>query len=256
MNQNEKRLFLINELLNENKNKVIKIPAQIDEQKMLLRALMNVRQPSPISSEFLKVQDEYLQNEILEKGIVNISDIKEIKENIYLWQGDITRLATSAIVNAANSGLTGCYQPNHNCIDNCIHTFAGLQLRLECAKIIKKQGHEEGTGFAKITCGYNLPCKYIIHTVGPVVYGTLLPKHCEQLASSYKSSLEIADEYNCTSIAFCCISTGVFSFPNEKAAEIAVQTVMDYKKNTASNIKIIFNVFKDNDYDIYKKLLR
>lgn len=172
MNQSEKRQFLISELLKEHADyQKMQIPVRADEQKRLLRALMNVRLPGAASPEFLNVQDDYLKEELSEKGIVKVTDLKPLQKGIYLWQGDITRLAADAIVNAANSGLTGCYQPNHTCIDNCIHTFAGVQLRLECAELIEKQGHEEYTGQAKITSGYNLPCKYVLHTVGPIVQG-------------------------------------------------------------------------------------
>lgn len=179
----------------------------------------------------------------------------ELQPDLYLWQGDITRLKVGAIVNAANSGMTGCYQPCHNCIDNCIHTYAGIQLRNFCAELMEKQGYEEPTGQAKITPGFNLPCEYVIHTVGPIVQGGLTSYHEEQLRSCYESCLKIADENNVVSIAFCCISTGVFMFPNRRAAEIAVQTVKEYKKTTGSQIKVVFNVFKDSDCEIYKELL-
>lgn len=256
MNQTEKRHFLISELLKEHTDYQTKrIPTRSDEQKRLLRALMNVRLPNVVSPEFLKVQDDYLKEELSGKGIMKITDLEPLQKGIYLWQGDITKLATDAIVNAANSGMTGCYQPNHTCIDNCIHTFAGVQLRLECAGIMEEQGHEEFTGQAKITSGYNLPCKYVLHTVGPIVQGEVTTKHCNQLMSCYQSCMELADQNNCRSIAFCCISTGVFCFPNEKAAEIAVQTVMYYREKTNSDMEVVFNVFKDEDYEIYKRLL-
>ncbi len=256
MNQGEKRQFLISELLKERADdQKMQIPVRADEQKRLLRALMNVRLPGAVSPEFLNVQDDYLKEELSEKGIVKVTDLKPLQKGIYLWQGDITRLAADAIVNAANSGLTGCYQPNHNCIDNCIHTFAGVQLRLECAELMEKQGHEEYTGQAKITSGHNLPCKYVLHTVGPIVQGALTQKHCNQLVSCYQSCMELADKNHCRSIAFCCISTGVFCFPNKIAAEIAVQTVMDYREKTGSSMEVVFNVFKNEDYEIYKKLL-
>lgn len=256
MNQSEKRHFLISELLKERTDyQEIQIPIQDEEQKKILRALMNVRLPGAVSEEFLNVQDDYLTGELSKKGIVKVTDLKPQQKGIYVWQGDITRLATDAIVNAANSGMTGCYQPNHTCIDNCIHTFAGVQLRLECAKLMEKQEHEEFTGQAKITSAYNLPCKYVIHTVGPIVQGMLTQKHCKQLVSCYQSCMELAGKNNCRSIAFCCISTGVFCFPNKKAAEIAVQTVMDYREKTGNDMEVVFNVFKNEDYEIYKKLL-
>lgn len=256
MNQTERRIFLINELLKENpRYRNLSIPVQEEDQRQLLRSLMNIRMPEKINSEFLKIQDAYLQEERKQKGIVKRSDLTPIQQDLYLWRGDITALQCGAIVNAANSGMTGCYQPCHNCIDNCIHTFAGVQLRLDCAEIMERQGYEEPTGQAKITPAYNLPCDYIIHTVGPIVRGKLTLKHCNLLASCYRSCLEIADKNNVKSIAFCCISTGVFQFPNEKAAEIAVRTVKKYKEKTGSRIEVIFNVFKEQDEKIYRKLL-
>lgn len=257
MNQNEKRLFLIKRLLTEQPEYTrIQLPVSVGEQKSMLRSLMNIRMAGAIDDEFISVQDEYLQEINTEKGVVTLSDMKEMQPDIYIWKGDITRLKVGAIVNAANSGMTGCYQPCHNCIDNCIHTYAGIQLRLACARIMEEQGYDEPTGQAKITAAYNLPCDYVIHTVGPIVQGILTKEHEKLLASCYRSCLEIADENGVLSIAFCCISTGVFMFPNERAAEIAVETVKDYKEKTGSLIKVIFNVFKDMDEEIYMGLLR
>ena len=233
----------------------IEISKDHAEQKKLLRSLMNIRMAAPISDAFLQTQDEYLKEETKSKGITDIRELKPVEEGIYLWQGDITTLRCDAIVNAANSGMTGCYQPCHNCIDNCIHTYAGIQLRNACAKIMEKQGYEEPTGQAKITPAFNLPCKYVLHTVGPIVQGQLTKEHEELLASCYRSCLELADQNDVKSIAFCCISTGVFMFPNERAAEIAVQTVRDYRKEKNSGIEVIFNVWKDVDYEIYRELL-
>ena len=202
MNQNERRIFLIQELLKENKRyEDMEIPQDFEEQRALLHALMNVRIAKNVDDEFIKVQDEYLQEEIKRKGIVDIDDLKPIKDGIYLWQGDITTLRCDVIVNAANSGMTGCYVPNHRCIDNCIHSFAGVQLRLECDEIMTKQGHGEPTGQAKITNSYNLPCKYIIHTVGPIINGKLTSEDCDLLESCYKSCLELAVKNNLESIA-------------------------------------------------------
>ena len=231
------------------------ISADTDRQKVLLRSLMNVRHPGAISQRFLEVQDAYLQGELAAKKITRLSELSPLQNGIYLWRGDITTLDCGAIVNAANSGMTGCYQPCHNCIDNCIHTYAGVQLRLKCAEIMKQQGYEEPTGQAKITPAYNLPCDYVIHTVGPIVRGKLTRQHCELLKSCYRSCLELADENNVGSIAFCCISTGIFMFPNDRAAEIAVQTVQEYKAETGSKIEVVFNVFKEQDERIYRKLL-
>ena len=257
MNQNERRIFLIQELLKENKRyEDMEIPQDFEEQRALLRALMNVRIAKNIDDEFIKVQDEYLKEEIKRKGIVDIDDLKPIKDGIYLWQGDITTLRCDVIVNAANSGMTGCYVPNHRCIDNCIHSFAGVQLRLECDEIMTKQGYSELTGQAKITKSYNLPCKYIIHTVGPIINGKLTSEDCDLLESCYKSCLELAVKNNLESIAFCCISTGEFHFPNDKAAQIAVKTVEEFMKKETSLKKVIFNVFKDMDKEIYRKLLK
>lgn len=256
MNQNERRRYLIENLLKEQPGyKELYIPTDTDEQRTLLRSLMNIRMPMDISDEFQKIQDEYLAGIRAEKGTVTIADMDEIYSDIYIWKGDITRLRVGAIVNAANSGMTGCYQPCHNCIDNCIHTYAGIQLRLKCNEIMKGQGYEEPTGHAKITPAYNLPCDYVIHTVGPIVHSGLTKEHENLLASCYRSCLEIADENGVESIAFCCISTGVFRFPNRRAAEIAIQTIKKYKENTVSPIKVIFNVFKDADEEIYREIL-
>ena len=257
MNQDERRVFLIKELLKEDKRyKNIEIPKNPTEQVDLLRALMNVRIPKEISEEFLKVQDEYLQEEITKKGIVDINNLNPIQKGIYLWQGDITTLRCDAIVNAANSAMTGCYVPNHRCIDNAIHSFAGVELRLECDEIMNRQGHGEPTGQAKITNAYNLPCKYIIHTVGPIISYKLTSEDCELLASCYRSCLNLAAKNNLESIAFCCISTGEFHFPNDKAAQIAIKTVEEFMKKDTSVKKVIFNVFKDMDKEIYRELLK
>lgn len=256
MDQNDRRMYLISRLLDEDiKYKNIDIPDDERGQKTLLRSLFNVRLPGNINKDFLSVQDEYLKNEIAQKGITDYKTLKPVEPGIYLWQGDITTLKCGAIVNATNSCMTGCWQPCHNCIDNCIHTFSGIQLRDYCAEIMRKQGFEEPTGQAKITPSFNLPCDKIIHTVGPIVRGSLTEDNKKMLSSSYFSCLKIADEYAVGSIAFCCISTGVFGFPNKEAAEIAVKTVRDYKKSTDSKIEVIFNVFKDEDLEIYRRIL-
>ncbi len=256
MNQSEKRLFLIQSLLNERPScqKQI-IPADSERQKILLRGLMNVRRPVRIGADFLQVQDAYLQDETAAKGITDIADLTPIQPGLYLWQGDITTLKCDAIVNAANSGMTGCYIPNHRCIDNAIHTFAGVELRLTCEQLMEQQGYPEPTGQAKITPAFNLPCRYVLHTVGPIISGIVTREDKELLASCYRSCLELAAENGLESVAFCCISTGEFHFPNELAAEIAVRTVKEFFKKQTSVKKVIFNVFKDLDKAIYEKLL-
>ena len=256
MTQAEKRKYLITELLKESPEyEKIVIPTDETEQKKLLRSLFNIRMPLPMSDGFLAVQDGYLREETRQKGITNFDDSEPIQPDIYLWQGDITTLACDAIVNAANSEMLGCFCPCHGCIDNAIHTFAGIQLRLKCAELMKKQGHKEETGRAKITPAYNLPYKYVLHTVGPIVGGRLTRHDCDLLASCYRSCLELAEQKEIKSIAFCCISTREFHFPNDKAAEIAIKTVKDFKRHTNSKIKVVFNVFKDTDYEIYRELL-
>ena len=255
MTQEEKRIYLIKYLLAEDSTfrKYEPETMSMQEQKDLLRSLMNIRMPAPLSEEFIRIQDEYLKQEIADKGITDIADLNSIENGIYLWQGDITTLKCDAIVNAANSQLLGCFHPLHNCIDNCIHTYAGIQLRNKCSELMKKQGYEEPTGRAKITLAFNLPCKYVIHTVGPIVNVNLTDEHRKLLKSCYLSCLKIAEENGLKSIAFCCISTGVFGFPKKDAAKIAVDTVREFKKQ--SDIKVIFNVFKDEDRIIYENLL-
>ena len=256
MNHTEKRQYLIDRLLAERPEySDIELPVGSQEQRQLLRGLMNVRRPSAIGDEFLQVQDEYLTEAAQEKGITDLSQLEPVEEGIYIWQGDITTIRCDAIVNAANSGMTGCYVPCHGCIDNCIHTYAGIQLRNACAQLMQKQGHEEPIGRAKITPGFNLPCKYILHTVGPIITGEVKVEDEELLASCYRSCLFLAEENGVKSIAFCCISTGEFHFPNRRAAQIAVQTVQDYRRDNSSEIEVIFNVWKDIDYDIYRELL-
>ena len=250
---NEKLNYIISYLLSERNDMDISIPTDSKEKFDLYRSLVNIRPAKKISAEYLKAENEFLQKLTAQKGITDIADLQPVEGNIYLWKGDITTLKCDAIVNAANSGMTGCYHPCHNCIDNCIHTFAGVRLRLKCAEIIKAQGHEEPTGTAKITPAYDLPCDYVIHTVGPIVQGRLTEKHCELLKSCYQSCLELAVLNGIKSIAFCCISTGVFGFPQDKAAEIAVQTVREFLKN--HDIEVIFNVFTEKDYKIYSGLL-
>ena len=257
MNQAQRRLFLIQSLLKEKPEyRDIDIPTEPDGQRQLLRGLMNVRRAYPIGTEFLQVQDEYLQGETTAKGIIDVAELTPIQPGLYLWQGDITTLKCDAIVNAANSGMTGCYIPNHRCIDNAIHTFAGVELRLTCAELMEQQGYPEPTGQAKITPAFNLPCRYVLHTVGPIISGRVTKEDKELLASCYRSCLELAAENGLESVAFCCISTGEFHFPNEQAAQIAVETVKQFMNRKTSVKKVIFNVFKDLDKAIYEKLFR
>lgn len=255
MKQTERRVYLIEYLLAE-RGERIEIPNDAYNQKRLLRSLFNIRMPKETSEDFLQIQDVYLQEENRRKGITDIADLQPVQDDIYLWQGDITTLRCDAIVNAANSQMLGCFRPCHGCIDNAIHTFAGVQLRRNCNEIMQKQGHNEPTGQAKITPAYNLPCKYVLHTVGPIVSGRLTEEHCELLKSCYLSCLKLAEKNSCKSVAFCCISTGVFGFPQREAAQIAVDTVKRYKEENHSDIKVIFNVFKDDDYAIYNEILR
>ena len=256
MTQAGRRDYLIKELLSERPQYAdLQVPEDGEGQKRLLRSLFNIRMPLPASDGFLEIQDAYLQEETRRKGITRLSELAPIQEGIYLWQGDITTLACDAVVNAANSQMLGCFCPCHGCIDNAIHTFSGIQLRSACAGLMERQGHEEPVGRAKITQGFNLPCRYVLHTVGPMVRGRLADKDCEMLASCYRSCLELAEENKVKSIAFCCISTGEFHFPNGKAAEIAVRTVKECREQIHSSMEVVFNVFKDEDYEIYRKLL-
>ncbi|MCD8371927.1 MAG: protein-ADP-ribose hydrolase [Clostridia bacterium] len=247
MTQSESRKFLIDYLLDE-RGENIKTPADEYSQRRLLRSLMNVRPPVKADERFLAVQDDYLREEIRLKGITDGEALEQIAPDICLWQGDITALKCDGIVNAANSQMLGCFCPCHGCIDNAIHTYAGVRLRLECAEIMQKQGIAEPVGKAKITKAYNLPCKYVLHTVGPVVYGRLTDKNIKDLESCYRSCLALADENHLKSLAFCCISTGEFHFPNDIAAKTAVEAVKSYKAETGSKIRVIFNVFNDCDY--------
>ena len=257
MNRLEK-IQKLNELLLEDmpeyRSQGQMFPKEEEAQFHLFRSLVNIRNPKEIGSEFLEMQDIFLKQENAERGITDWRTLIPVEKGIYLWQGDITTLKVDAIVNAANSGMTGCYYPCHKCIDNCIHTYAGVQLRKFCADIMEKQGHPEPTGQAKITPAFNLPSDYIIHTVGPIVSGGLTKKHRELLASCYYSCLELAKENQLESIAFCCISTGEFHFPNEEAAKIAIEEVRRYHKNGGS-CHVIFNVFSEIDFQIYRTYL-
>ncbi len=253
MTQEERRVALIQFLLDERQEKNIPLPSSEAEQKRLLRGLMNVRSPHPIGQEFLHLQDEYLQEEQRRRGVTAWRTLSPIRDGLYLWRGDITTLRCDAIVNAANSALLGCFYPCHGCIDNAIHTFAGVQLRLYLDEQMKEQGHDEPVGQPKLTPAFNLPCRYVLHTVGPYVGGRLTEAHRAQLASCYRSCLETAEQHGLESVAFCCISTGEFHFPREEAAQIAIQTVQTYQKHSA--IKVIFNVFQESDERLYQRLL-
>ena len=259
MTQQERRRQLILALLEEMPQYRYPVfPYTKERQERLLRSLMNVRPPRPVSEEFLEIQDAYLQEMTREKGITDADSLAPCPADsrIVLWQGDITTLRCDAIVNAANSQLLGCFQPCHSCIDNIIHTMSGVQLRLACHEIMQRQRHEEPTGRAKITPGFNLPCRYVLHTVGPIVNGPLTQTHEKQLASCYRSCLDLAQQNGISSVAFCCISTGVFSFPQQRAAEIAVQTVAGWLDEHPDGVgRVIFNVFKDEDREIYEQVL-
>ena len=260
MNQEERRLYLIRALQREMPQYgKVRIPESGEGQWQLLRSLFNVRPPYPASPEFLDIQDEYLGEMIRERGITDGDSLPPAASDprLVLWQGDITSLRCDAIVNAANSALLGCWQPCHSCIDNIIHSFAGVQLRIKCSELMEAQGHEEETGKAKITPAYNLPSKFVLHTVGPIILGELEEEDCRLLADCYRSCLSLAAENGLRSVAFCCISTGVFRFPPERAAEIAVKTVKAFLDHSETSLKrVIFNVFKDSDWETYSNILK
>lgn len=243
----------------EYKEQAGQFPKDDENQRYLLRCLMNTWYPyKPLPSAFFELQDQLLKEEAEEKHPVSADELQESgKPHLYLWQGDITRLKVDAIVNAANSQMLGCFVPGHSCIDNAIHSAAGLELRVACYRLMQVQGHEEETGKAKITGGYNLPAKHVIHTVGPIVQWHVTKEDRNLLASCYRSCLELAEENKLHSIAFCCISTGVFHYPHEDAAETAVRTVQQYLGEHPDTTieKVIFNVFKEEDKAIYERLL-
>lgn len=256
MTQEERRIRLTAALLEERGEKAD--PGDVGNekaQKERLRALFNTRPPWPVSSEFLALQDAFLQEERNIRGVTSAASIPFMRGRLCLWQGDITLLECDAIVNAANSAMLGCFQPGHHCIDNAIHTFAGVQLRLFCARMMEEQGHPERTGGAKITPAFNLPSRHVIHTVGPVVNGAPSAEDARLLASCYASCLDLAAKNGVETLAFCCISTGVFGFPQEQAAEIAVRTVTGLRTRYPSIEKVIFNVFRNSDLEIYRRLL-
>lgn len=268
MKQEERLDYLVRELVKEEEEfQEVDIPEEYQEKRRLLRSLMNIRMPRRISRKFLKIQDEFLKQEAQEKGIVEVEGLPSARQRrpatkvknadkIVLWQGDITRLSCDAIINAANSRLLGCFIPNHECIDNAIHSAAGLQLREECARIMDAQPKEEPVGSAKLTNAYNLPCDYVIHTVGPVVQGEVTQEQKAELRSCYQSCLELAEEWKLSTIAFCCISTGEYHFPNELAAEIALDTISRFLDIAKYVKKVVINVYKEEDYRIYDRLFR
>lgn len=261
--QEERLDYLVEEFKADSEEyKDLKTSDNVDEKRRILRSLMNIRMPGELPPEVLRVQDEYLTERAEEKGIVNPSDIPMIRDGLSVWQGDITRLSADAIVNAANSLMLGCFVPMHTCIDNCIHTFAGVQLRAECDRQMKElrvrygRDYEQPTAVPMLTDAYNLPAKKVVHIVGPIVQSGLTPELEKDLADCYKNTLDICAENDMKSVAFCCISTGVFRFPNKRAAEIAVGTVSEWLHSNPGKIeRVIFNVFKDEDRIIYEKLI-
>ena len=263
MNQSERLLFLTEAFLKESgEYSAADIPADTEGRKRVLRSLMNVRMPAALPEEVLRVQDEYLQQRVVENGIVDVSALPEVLPHICIWQGDITRLNADAIVNAANSQMLGCFVPMHTCIDNCIHTFAGTELRLECFEKMKElrsvygQDYEQPTSVPMLTKAYNLPAKHVVHVVGPIVYADLNPSLEKALEDCYVNTLNLCLENSIRSVAFCCISTGVFRFPNRRAAEIAVNTVCDWlSMHEGAMDKVIFNAFKDEDKAYYEEFL-
>jgi O-acetyl-ADP-ribose deacetylase (regulator of RNase III) len=243
--------------------KDLQTPEDTEGKRRILRSLMNVRMPRKMDEAVLAVQDEYLQERIRENGIVEPADIPIIRDRMSIWQGDITRLAVDAIVNAANSQMLGCFVPMHTCIDNCIHTFAGVQLRAECARQMEQlksrygRDYEQPTALPMLTDAYNLPARKVIHIVGPIVQGRLTTSLENDLAACYRNTLDMCLENGLKSVAFCCISTGVFHFPNKRAAEIAVQTVTGWLSEHPGGMeRVIFNVFKDEDKAYYEQLLQ
>ena len=255
MTQEQRLNYLLEALLAERGQDGEAVPAQVGEKRRLLRALFNLRPPLEADATFLRVQDAYLTEEIRRRGITEAEDLPPLTDGLFLWRGDITTLKCDAIVNAANSALLGCFCPNHGCIDNAIHTYAGIQLRLACKRIMDKQGHDEPVGTAKLTPAYNLPSRYVLHTVGPIVQGAVTARDRQGLASCYRACLDLADAHGLRSVAFPCISTGEFHFPNEQAAQIAAGAVRGHEAVRSRRIRVILNVFKQQDEQIYRRLL-
>ncbi|MBQ3373640.1 MAG: protein-ADP-ribose hydrolase [Oscillospiraceae bacterium] len=264
MTQNGRLDYLVEEFKADSvQYKDLQTPNDTEGKRRILRSLMNIRMPRKMGEAILAVQDEYLQERVRENGIVELAAIPVIRDRMSIWQGDITRLAVDAIVNAANSQMLGCFVPMHTCIDNCIHTFAGIQLREECnrqmnaLRIRYGSDYEQPTAVPMLTEAYNLPAKKVIHIVGPIVQGRLNVSLENDLAACYRNTLDMCLENGLKSVAFCCISTGVFHFPNQRAAEIAVQTVIDWlDEHPGAMERVIFNVFKDEDKAYYEQLLQ
>lgn len=269
--QTERLVHLLKEFKADSlRYKDLELGDDYEEKRMALRSLMNIREPRPMPEDILRMQDEFLAEETREKGIVSLNMIPTVAgqygsrhtfaDKISIWQGDITRIQAGAIVNAANSQMLGCFVPCHRCIDNAIHSAAGIQLRAECSRYMDRRKmqygsrYEEPIGEAVLTKGYNLPAKYVIHTVGPIVDGVLGNRHRQDLRNCYENVLKCCVENGIRSVAFCCISTGEFHFPNTEAAKIAVKTVTDFLKESEAEFdRIIFNVFKDMDRNLYEK---
>ncbi|WP_293815965.1 protein-ADP-ribose hydrolase [uncultured Parolsenella sp.] len=257
MNQSERRLFLIETLLAERPDGTeIAIPAGADDQRRLLRALMNVRPPEPLAPEVLAIQDAYLAQRLIERGGATQIDTLAFRDRIAVWRGDITLLAADAIVNAANDQMLGCFVPGHSCIDNAIHTYAGMQLREVCAQLMDAQGHAEPTGRVKVTPAYNLPSRCVFHTVGPIVPShNPGPREELLLRRCYESCLVEASRRGLDNIAFCCISTGVFGYPQKAAARVATEAVRRHLSHNDSRLKVVFDVFLPDDEAIYQELV-
>ena len=264
MTQNERLDYLVEEFKTDSvRYKDLTTPSDTEGKRQLLRSLMNIRMPGEMDESVLEIQDDYLQERIRENGIVELGDIPEIRNGISIWQGDITRLRVDAIVNAANSQMLGCFVPMHTCLDNCIHTFAGVQLRAECSRKMNRmrsrygRDYEQPTAVPMLTDAYNLPAKKVIHVVGPIVQDDLTPELEQDLADCYTNTLDLCAENDLRSVAFCCISTGVFRFPNKRAAEIAVHTVKEWLEAHPGKMdRVIFNVFKDEDRKYYESELQ
>lgn len=264
MTQNQRLDYLVEKFKTDSvQYEDLKTPKDTEGKRRILRSLMNIRMPRRMDESVLRVQDDYLKERIRENGVVELSDIPVIRDGLSIWQGDITRLAVDAIVNAANSQMLGCFVPMHTCIDNCIHTFAGVQLREECSRQMNQlrerygRDYEQPTAVPMLTDAYNLPAKKVIHIVGPIVQYKLTPELEKDLADCYRNTLDMCLDHNLRSVAFCCISTGVFHFPNKRAAEIAVSTVDNWlSQHPGAMERVIFNVFKDEDKKYYEELLR